>query len=108
MPVLADNDVIMHRYAERTGDVDDRAGHLDVRLRWRRIAGRMVVHDTAASTIVLKKKNKLGRLCCVGTVIGSGSACSDVILTLLHQRHHAVALMHGMSPYSFDPTHQAR
>ena len=47
MPVLADNDVIMHRYAERPGDVDDRAGHLDVRLRWRRIAGRMVVHDPA-------------------------------------------------------------
>src|SRR5258708_38202875 len=38
MPVLADDDVIVNRNAERSGDVDDRLGHLDVRLRWRRIA----------------------------------------------------------------------
>ncbi len=33
MPVLADDDVIVHGDAERTGDVDDRLGHLDIRLR---------------------------------------------------------------------------
>ena len=32
MPVLADDDVIVHRYPERTGDVDDGAGHLDIGL----------------------------------------------------------------------------
>jgi hypothetical protein len=33
MPVLADDDVVVHRYAERSGDTDDRLGHLDIRLR---------------------------------------------------------------------------
>jgi len=28
MPILADDDVIMHRDAERAGDVDDLLGHL--------------------------------------------------------------------------------
>src|SRR6266436_6021981 len=45
MPVLADDDVVVHGDAERRGDVDDRAGHLDIGLRWRRIAGGMVVHQ---------------------------------------------------------------
>ena len=45
MPVLAHDDVVVHGDAERRGDVDDRAGHLDVRLRWRRIAGGVVVHQ---------------------------------------------------------------
>ena len=31
MPILADNDVIMHGNPERRGDVDDRLGHLDIR-----------------------------------------------------------------------------
>src|SRR5215472_5392736 len=45
MPVLADDDMIVHGNAERGGDVDDRPGHLDVGLRRRRIAGRVVVHQ---------------------------------------------------------------
>ena len=47
MPVLADDDVVVHGNAERGGDLDDRLGHMDIRLRWRRIAGRVVVHDPA-------------------------------------------------------------
>src|SRR3981081_706526 len=38
VPVLADDDVVVHRDAERGGDVDDRAGHSDIGLRRRRIA----------------------------------------------------------------------
>ena len=45
MSVLADDDVIVHGDAERTCDVDDRLGHLDVRLRCRRIAGGMIVQN---------------------------------------------------------------
>jgi AraC-like DNA-binding protein len=45
MAVLADDDVIVHRYSERSGDVDDGFGHLNIRLRWCRIAGRVVVHQ---------------------------------------------------------------
>jgi hypothetical protein len=29
MPVLADDNVVVHRDAERPGDVDDRLGHVD-------------------------------------------------------------------------------
>ena len=43
MPVLADDDVVVHVDAERAGDVDDRLGHLDIGLRRRRIAGGVVV-----------------------------------------------------------------
>lgn len=50
MPVLADNDVIVHRDAERLGDVDDRLGHIDVGARGRGVATRMVVHDAIART----------------------------------------------------------
>ena len=31
MPVLADDDVVVHGNAERGGDLDDRLGHVDVR-----------------------------------------------------------------------------
>src|ERR1035437_7689570 len=45
MPVLADDDVIVDGDAERSGDIDDRPGHLDIRQRRRRIAGGMIVHQ---------------------------------------------------------------
>jgi len=45
MPVLADDDVVMHGNAKRAGDVDDRFRHLDIGLRRRRVAGGMVVHQ---------------------------------------------------------------
>lgn len=48
MTVLADNDVIVHGDAERAGDVDDGFGHLDIGAGWRRVAGRMVVHQLAS------------------------------------------------------------
>jgi len=53
MAVLADDDVVMHGDAERPRDVDDGAGHLDVRLRWRRIAGRVIVQQTTVRSIAL-------------------------------------------------------
>ena len=45
MPVLADDDVIVHGYPERAGDVDDRLCHVDIRLRGRRIARGVVMHQ---------------------------------------------------------------
>jgi hypothetical protein len=44
MPVLADDDVVVHGDAERGGDIDDGFCHVDIGLRRRRIAGGMVVH----------------------------------------------------------------
>lgn len=45
MSVLADDDVVVHRYSKWIGDADDRLRHLDVGLRGRRIAAGMVVHE---------------------------------------------------------------
>ncbi len=50
MPVLADDDMVVHGNAERCCNLDDRLGHMDIGLRWRRIAGGMVVHQAAEST----------------------------------------------------------
>jgi hypothetical protein len=56
MPVLADDDVVVHGDAERGGDVDDRLGHLDVGLRRRRIAGGVIVHESIAWRIALNTR----------------------------------------------------
>ena len=53
MPVLADDDVVVHRDTQRGCDVDDRFRHLDVGLRRGRIAGGMVVHQDSALPIYL-------------------------------------------------------
>ena len=55
MPVLADDDVVMHGDAERGGDIDDRFRHLDVGLRRRRVAGGVVVQDALEATYRIEK-----------------------------------------------------
>jgi hypothetical protein len=57
VPVLADDDVIVHRDAERPGDVDDLLRHLDVGAARRRIAGRMLVQEDTAPAIELPKQD---------------------------------------------------
>jgi hypothetical protein len=54
MSVLADDDVIVHRDAERGGDVDDGLGHLDISLRRGRIAGGVVVHQGSNCTYTIE------------------------------------------------------
>lgn len=77
MPVLADNDVVVHGDAERRGDVDDRLGHLNVGLRRRRIAGGMVVEQSSInvyriepSSIFVQARNRWG--------LGLGSVVDDL------------------------------
>ena len=53
MPVLADDDVVVHGNAERGGDLDDRFRHMDIGLRGRRVAGGVVVQETTAVAIML-------------------------------------------------------
>ena len=43
MSLLADDDVVVHRNAERLRHLDDLLGHLDVRAGRRRVAGGVVV-----------------------------------------------------------------
>jgi hypothetical protein len=52
--VLADDDVVVHGDAERSGHIDDGLGHLDVGARGRGIAGGMIVHQPEAPAIVLR------------------------------------------------------
>ena len=51
--VLADDEVVVHRDAERARDLDDRLRHLDVGARRRRVATRVVVQNQTVSTIAL-------------------------------------------------------
>ena len=53
MPILAGDDAVVHGYAERGGDPDDRPGHLDAGLRWCRIAGGVAVQENAVRKIAL-------------------------------------------------------
>jgi hypothetical protein len=45
VPVLADDDVVVHLDAERFGDVDDHACHLDVGTRGGGVAAGVIVHQ---------------------------------------------------------------
>jgi hypothetical protein len=45
MPVLADNEMVVHGDAERARNLDDRLRHLNVGARRGGIAGGMVVHQ---------------------------------------------------------------
>ena len=55
MPVLADDDGVVHGNAERCCNLDDRLGHVDIRLRRRRIAGGVVVLDSLETTYRIEK-----------------------------------------------------
>jgi hypothetical protein len=54
MPVLADDDMVVHRNPQRLRDADDLLRHRNVRLRRRRVAARMIVQETTALFIVMK------------------------------------------------------
>ena len=54
MPVLADNEMVVHGDAERARDLDNRLRHLDVGARRGGIAGGMVVHQDSALSNALK------------------------------------------------------
>jgi hypothetical protein len=53
MPLLADDNVVVHGNAERLRHLDDLLGHLDVGAGRRRVAGGMVVHDKTIRTTQL-------------------------------------------------------
>ena len=72
MPILAHDDVVVHQDAKRLGDLDDRLRHLDVGARRRRIAGRMVMHQTTARFITLINQGFAPIEPGEGTAIGGG------------------------------------
>src|SRR5438094_804269 len=49
MPVVADDDVVVHGNAERGGDLDDRLGHMDISLRG---AAGINAYPSPSSTIL--------------------------------------------------------
>ena len=52
MPVLADNEMVVHRDTEGARDLHDRLRHLDVGARGGRIARGMVVQEQVTRTSV--------------------------------------------------------
>ena len=50
VPILADDDVVVHRNPERLRHFDDRLRHLDVGAGRRWISGRVIVHETTMWT----------------------------------------------------------
>ena len=44
MPAAADDEVVVERDADRGQRLGDGAGHVDIRLRGRGVAGRVIVH----------------------------------------------------------------
>jgi hypothetical protein len=54
-----DDDVAVHRDAERARHLDDRARHLDVGARRPRIAGGVVVHEAAAQVLLPWRRDRL-------------------------------------------------
>jgi hypothetical protein len=81
MPVLADDQVVVHRNAERARDVDDRLGHLDVGARGRRISGRVVVQNQTRPGSTLISFNFFSSPGRQGTCIGGGNWCLFVLIT---------------------------
>ena len=53
VPVLADDDVVVHRDAQWLRHRGNLKRHRDIRLRGRRVSGGVVVHQTTALTNVL-------------------------------------------------------
>ena len=84
VPVLADDDVVVHGNAERAGNGDDRLRHLDVGARGRRVAGGMIVDEPIRCSRELKSVSLRSSLGELGAAIGGGSKCSLVIIPASH------------------------
>ena len=72
MPILAHDQMVMHRNPQRPRHADDLLRHLNVCLRRCRIAGGMVVHQTIDVSIELKIKEVSYSARQLGAVIGGG------------------------------------
>src|SRR5438094_7840539 len=85
MPVLADDDVVVHGNAERGDDLDDCLGHMDVGLRGRRIAGGMVVQQATGPTIALMPFDFHVHWRRQGAAAGGGKKC--LCMMIPYSRH---------------------
>jgi hypothetical protein len=74
MPLLADDDVVMHRNAEGLGHLDNLSGHLDVGAGRRRVAGGMVVHQPTTASIILMLLQFFECPIALGPEIGGGKS----------------------------------
>jgi len=72
MAILADDDVIVHGNSERLRDRLDLLRHLDIRPRWRRIAGRMIVQRPTQFNMMLSLQCFFDALTELVPVIGIG------------------------------------
>jgi hypothetical protein len=82
---LPDDDVVVHRDAERLRDLDDLLRHLDVRAGGRRITGGMVVQEPMILDINLISISFFVFEDNLGTLIGDGRRFHNSFLTLGHR-----------------------
>lgn len=93
----ADDDVVVHRDAERLGDIHDRLRHLDVAARRRRIARRMIVREPTRCLRALKSEQFAVVTSELGAVIGGGSKCPFVIIPVGHAPFGSIISQHVRS-----------
>jgi hypothetical protein len=86
MPLLADDNVVVHGNAERLRHLDDLLGHLDVRAGRRRVAGGMVVHNKTIRTTLLIFFEFFDGVGGQGTSIRGGTPRLGGIIMLPHAR----------------------
>ena len=95
MTVLADDDVLVDGNAERGGDLDDRLGHMDIGLRWRRIAGGGCASKRTSEDFRVGPEAVLsqagGRLTCYRNLPGWGKRPLRLAGADLFQRLCAIA-----------------
>jgi hypothetical protein len=81
VPILADDDVVVHGDPKRPGHVDDGLGHLDVRAcEGRGIAGGLIVQETAARSSRLMLFDFYVSVGSVGSRSGGGKCFQFLII----------------------------
>jgi hypothetical protein len=94
MPILADDDVVVHGNSERFRRRDDRLRHVDVGARGGGIAGRMVVHQPTARVSALISQNVSNHPNQQGTGIGGGKSFEFFIITFRHAASRSLNFDH--------------
>lgn len=79
MPILADDDVVVHRNAERLRNLDNHSRHLNIGARRRWVSSLMIVHRPTPVDIALFDQN-------ISNYLGSrGRALGRYVFPIFHR-----------------------
>ena len=88
MAFLADDDVIVHRDAERLRGFDDRLRHLDIGAGGCRVARGVIVHQPSKFHNIMKLRHLSNSLLRLVQGIGICTQCAIVTVTVDHLHVH--------------------